>query len=103
MGYQWSTETFGEYGEAEAVADSRGNAATSVGKFVGNLARAFMTHRAAKRAQQMPIEALQARGVPCPDATPDTPPDETPCARRARELRERAAAARAERLARRGR
>lgn len=96
--YQYANdgETFGEYGEEALAEDARSNAIRSVGRFAGSLARALMTRRQAQR-QGMMGES------PCPDALPGTPPEETPCARRARELQARAAAWRAARAAQHGR
>lgn len=91
-------EAFGEYGEEAVSEEVRGNAIRSVGRLAGSLARALMTRRAAQQSQDGPVQSES----PCPDAVPGDS-GETPCARRARELRERAEAWRAARAARYGR
>lgn len=101
--YQYTNdgETFGQYDEEALAADARAAAFQSLGRFAGSLARAFMTRRQAVRAARMP--GLVSNESPCPDAAPGTPPSETPCAKRARELQAQAEAWRASRSAQRGR
>lgn len=85
--------TFGVYEELDPIDDAKVETIRSFGGFLGSLARAFFDSSSSRRTEQ----GASAAESPCPDARPGDAPGETPCAKRARELREKAVAMRAAR------
>ena len=85
--------TFGVYEELDPIDDAKVETIRSFGGFLGSLARAFFDSSSRRTGREDPVEASN----PCPDAKPGDAPGETPCAKRAQELREKAAAMRAAR------
>lgn len=85
--YQYDSQQevggFGAYDEEAMAADAKSNAIRSVGRVAGGIVRALLL-RSAQNNEDAP--------APCPDAQPNQAPEETPCARKAAELRARAAA-----------
>jgi hypothetical protein len=71
--------TFGEWTEDDAIAAQQGEAISSLAKFAGTLARAFVGRGASAQAES-----------PCPDAKPTDVI--TPCEQKRRELLAKAAA-----------